>query len=130
MGTKRRRTRREATSRKLRNEEVVMSKSSDTLLAFFIGAVAGGITALLLAPDKGSETRRKLRQGASELYAKGEKVLDEAGHAVGEKVHDLSSAARGKAGELVGAARHQVDAVKAAVSEGRDAYRRELHREG
>ena len=107
-----------------------MSKSSDTLLAFFIGAVAGGITALLLAPDKGSETRRKLRQGASELYAKGEKIIEETGSTVGEKVHDLAAAARGKAGEVGGAARHQVDAVKAAVSEGREAYRRELHREG
>ena len=106
-----------------------MSKTSDTLLAFLVGAVAGGIAGILFAPDKGSETRRKLRKGAGELYTKGEKILEETGHALGEKAHEISDAARGKAGELGGAARHQVDAVKAALAEGRDAYRRELHKE-
>jgi gas vesicle protein len=106
-----------------------MSKTSDTLLAFLIGAVAGGVAGILLAPDKGSETRRKLRQGAGDMYAKGEKILEEAGHALGEKAHGVADATRTKAGELAGAGRHQVDAVKAAFAEGREAYRRELHKE-
>lgn len=106
-----------------------MSRTSDTLLAFLVGAVAGGVAALLLAPDKGSETRRKLREGAADLYSKGEKALGETGHAVGEKAHEFSTAARNKAGEIGGAARQQVDAMKAAVTEGREAYRRELHKE-
>ena len=106
-----------------------MSRTRDTLLAFLIGAVAGGVAGILLAPEKGSETRRKLCKGAGELYEKGEKIFEETSHALGEKAHDITDAARTKAGELGGAARHQVDAVKAAVAEGREAYRRELHRE-
>ena len=38
-----------------------MSKSSNVLAAFVIGAAVGAAVGLLLAPEKGSETRRKLR---------------------------------------------------------------------
>jgi len=37
-----------------------MEQYSKTGLAFLAGAVAGIITGILLAPDKGSETRRKI----------------------------------------------------------------------
>lgn len=39
-----------------------MSKSSNILAAFVLGAAVGAAVGLLLAPEKGSETRRKLRE--------------------------------------------------------------------
>ena len=42
-----------------------MARKRYTALAFLIGAAAGGITALLLAPEKGKITRRRLREGAA-----------------------------------------------------------------
>jgi gas vesicle protein len=39
-----------------------MSKSSNVLAAFVLGAAVGAAVGLLVAPEKGSETRRKLRE--------------------------------------------------------------------
>ncbi|MEF9930891.1 MAG: YtxH domain-containing protein [Bacteroidales bacterium] len=39
-----------------------------TLLAFIGGAVAGAVAALLLAPDSGANTRKKIREKAEEEY--------------------------------------------------------------
>jgi gas vesicle protein len=36
-------------------------------VAFVIGALAGGVAALLLAPESGKDLRRRLRNGAGEL---------------------------------------------------------------
>jgi len=44
-----------------------MNNSSKLLLAFAAGAVAGAVAGILLAPDKGSETRRKMREGGEKL---------------------------------------------------------------
>jgi gas vesicle protein len=105
-----------------------MSKSSDTVLAFLLGALAGGTVALLLAPDKGEVTRRKLRHGATDLVGKGKGwVSDTAGDLRG-KAGDLADRARGRVGDVTEGARHQIEAVKGAVAEGKEAYRRELEK--
>lgn len=105
-----------------------MSKSSDTALAFLLGAVTGGIVALLLAPEKGEVTRRKIRDGAVDFYGKGKGWTGERGKQVREKAGEAADWVKEKAGEAAGAARHQVDAVKSAVAEGKDAYRREMEK--
>jgi gas vesicle protein len=100
----------------------------ETALAFLLGVVAGGVTAILLAPDRGSETRRRLREGARDLYRKGEEMAGEAKGTVEERAHSLADAARHRVDQLSSAARSQAAAVKGAVAEGRDAYKRELSR--
>jgi gas vesicle protein len=39
-----------------------MNNTTKILTAFVIGAVAGGVLGILFAPDKGSETRRKINE--------------------------------------------------------------------
>jgi gas vesicle protein len=55
-----------------------MSRSSDVVLAFLAGAIAGGVTALLLAPEKGPETRKKLKKRADDLFERGGGYLEAA----------------------------------------------------
>ena len=40
----------------------------NTLLAFIGGALAGAVVALLYAPDKGENIRRKMRERAEDEY--------------------------------------------------------------
>ena len=47
---------------------------------------------------------------------------------LGQKAHDVSDAARDRARQVGDVARHRVGAVKEAVSEGKDAYHKELRR--
>jgi gas vesicle protein len=105
-----------------------MSKSTDTALAFLLGAVAGGIIALLLAPEKGEVTRRKLREGAVDIYGKGKGLAGEASQRTKEKALEAGEWVKEKASDAATSARSQVEAVKSAVAEGKEAYRRELEK--
>lgn len=44
-----------------------MNNTSKTLLVIAAGAAAGAIIGVLFAPDKGSETRRKIREEGEKL---------------------------------------------------------------
>jgi len=44
-----------------------MNNTAKILAAFAIGAAAGAIAGILLAPDKGAETRRKLSEEGKKL---------------------------------------------------------------
>lgn len=92
-----------------------MSSSSDNMLAFLMGAAIGGVAALLLAPDKGEVTRKKIKKGISDIQDRGEDYYEEAEKALRDAAKELSDAAK-----------HQVDAVKEAISEGKDTYKKEL----
>lgn len=56
-----------------------MNNTSKILAAFAIGAAAGAIAGILLAPDKGSETRRKLSEEGQKLAESLKKKCYEAG---------------------------------------------------
>jgi gas vesicle protein len=94
-----------------------MSNNNDAVLAFFIGAVAGAVTALLLAPQSGQETRQALRRGAGDLQNRGADLLGNAKDSVTRKAQEVSDSARVR-----------VDAVKEAANEAKAAYRREMER--
>ena len=44
-----------------------MANAKNTAIGFILGAAAGAITGLLLAPDSGKNTRVKLKQSALDL---------------------------------------------------------------
>ena len=75
-----------------------MSRSSDVVLAFLAGAVAGGLTALFLAPEKGSETRRKLRRRVDDLSEKGGEYFEAAVEGFRERVGTAAPVTRSTAG--------------------------------
>jgi len=62
------------------------SKSSDALLGFLLGAAAGAITALLLAPRTGEQTRRRLAEWLEDNREKTKEFLDKER----EKLHRFS----------------------------------------
>jgi gas vesicle protein len=68
-----------------------MNNSSRILLGFIAGAAIGGALGILLAPDKGSETRRKIAEKGSEL---GDSIVD-LGETVKEKIHDVVDGVKG-----------------------------------
>lgn len=105
-----------------------MSKNTDTMLAFLVGAVAGGVTALLLAPDKGSETRRKLREGATDMMNKGQEFVGDATENATRRAQGMVEEAKRKLHEAEAAAKSHASAVKEAVRAGQDAYRGELNK--
>ena len=74
-----------------------MNTKESAAVVFVIGAVAGGVTAMLLAPQSGAQLRRRIKDGADEL----------------------KTAARVNAGAVTGA-------VKGAVSQAKHTYHDEL----
>lgn len=76
------------------------SPKGSVMAAFLIGAVAGGITALLFAPQTGAQMRGRLKRGAHDLREKGKHLAHEAGETAG--------------------------AMKGAASEAKSAYRDEF----
>ncbi len=54
--------------------------------AFAAGLLAGGVVALLYAPAKGEETRKRIKDGAEETYQKGEEIYGK-GRVEAEKIY-------------------------------------------
>jgi len=77
-------------------------ETSNVLLGFLVGAVAGGVAALMFAPSSGKETRQKIVDGLGRTR---DKVCDEYEHA-----KDY--------------AKTQKEAIKEGFSEGKEAYKR------
>lgn len=48
-------------------EQTPMSKTGKTLTAFVVGAAAGALAGVLLAPDRGKQTRKKIAQQVDHL---------------------------------------------------------------
>ena len=97
-----------------------MSKGSNSLLTFLIGAVAGGLMGVLYAPDKGTNTRdrlsfqldkfkKKLDDLIQDLVEEGES-LDNQAKSEGKKVVDD---AKEKAEKLLDDVNGLIDQIKA-----------------
>jgi gas vesicle protein len=83
-----------------------MNTKGSATVAFMVGAVAGGVAALLWAPQTGAQLRRRIKDGADDLHAKGER---------------LKESTREKTEAITGT-------VKGAIAEARHTYKDELER--
>jgi gas vesicle protein len=70
-----------------------MSRRS-VALGFFVGALAGSAIALLMAPDNGAATRRRIATKARDLSGKGQDFLRHAGDNVRTVAGDIAAKAR------------------------------------
>lgn len=89
-----------------------MSTRNKVLLGIVGAAAAGVIIGLLIAPEKGKDTRKKIKSTAtdwadslSHLWAKGKKAVD-----------DLEAEARDKVGKGKAAAEDKINKVKESYS--------------
>ena len=92
-----------------------MSNKSDNLLAFIVGAAIGAVAGVLLAPDSGANTRKKLKKTLADLQERGEDLID-----------DVEQTVKNRTQNLVLEAESRVEAVKTAINEGKAAYLREI----
>lgn len=79
-------------------------ETSNVAIAFLLGLVAGGVTALLLAPYSGKETREKLKDGLKKAKEKALETFEETKEAA--KAHK--------------------EALKTAFEEGKEVYKKAL----
>jgi gas vesicle protein len=100
----------------MRHEEEGFSSGS-VLLAFLLGGMVGAGLALLLAPQSGPETRRKIKEFAEDVKGK---ASDYVSHAK-EKVATTVEKAKGMYDE-------KKTAIAAAVEAGKEAYEKEVHK--
>jgi gas vesicle protein len=87
-------------------KEITMNTKGSATMAFVVGAVAGGVTALLLAPQSGEQLRRRIKKETGELKTARARLSDR-----------LDKATRDRTGAIVGA-----------VTEAKSSYKEELDR--
>lgn len=97
------------------HDEETGCNSGSLVLSFLLGGMVGAGLALLLAPQSGAETRRKIREMADEVKDKAE------GYAGMAKEQVTSSVEKAK--EMYG---EKKSAITAAVEAGKEAYEREV----
>lgn len=66
-----------------------MKNTEKTLLAFVVGAAAGAIAGLLIAPDTGEHTRQKLSENAETI----KKDLEQSWEGNSKKIKDYTDSA-------------------------------------
>jgi len=91
------------------------SEISSFFSGFFVGALIGGATALLLAPQSGEETRDQLREKGIELREKAEATYAEVLHSVEASTEELrkrSEELSAKVDELIAQGKQEIAKVR------------------
>lgn len=100
--------------------------SSSSLVAFLLGAMTGGVAALLLAPTSGRELREKIGEGAQTARSTALETARQTREKVNEKYEEGSEKARELAAGAREGAESRGKAVREAFKEGKAVYEREL----
>lgn len=99
------------------------------MTTFLLGAAAGGLAGLLLAPSSGEELRRKVGDGVDKARDDARRRAKEMGERVNETYDAAADGAREMAGHAWATAEAHRTAVKRALEEGIAAYENELGKE-
>ena len=67
-------------------------RSSDTLMAFLLGAAAGAVAGLLLAPRSGEETRERVRDWMEDTREKTRDIIEKERETLHHKKEQMTSA--------------------------------------
>lgn len=70
-----------------------MSNTSNTILGLLVGSIIGATAGILLAPDSGTNTRKKIQEGVKEakdnISEKAANLKEQISHQAIDKSHDL-----------------------------------------
>ena len=76
-----------------------MSKTANVLVGFIAGAAAGTITGILVAPDKGVKTRKKLNKQIKRTSRDVSETIGDKVEEIKDKLNDVVDEMRSKAEE-------------------------------
>ena len=88
------------------------------LVGMLIGALAGGVTMLLLAPQSGKDTRMQIQKKGSELRDRTTEILEDTMTQVRSKANEIAGDLKDRGQEL---ALEQLDHVSEAAQAGKKA---------
>ncbi len=94
-------------------------RNKEFWIALSVGALAGGIAALLYAPQSGAATRKRLRRGVEDLGDQMEDVADylkEQAEKIGKEAEKLIAAGKDRFDDAVDSASGAVKSARSTVS--------------